>query len=626
MKLEDFGRLFHAFESLALAGRGPEALGALDALLGALETGFLPPEPAAARRTMHRVAAAYTSLAVRRDVDLPPEGLLRLHRPKAGLAAVFRLSAYGGAEHLLRALGPPTARDAVARPKALERLLPCLDLEDAVDAGALLGAVPEDLRPQVQAWAFAALAGKAVLHPDGHARREALLGDARLTERLYLDAAGHRRTTGNAWMYCSYAHRPDKHAFKERLNAHFAETAPVPRPGEAQGGEPPTVIVPLEVFKEGHAMFRCYAAYLRQLASRFRLVLVAPEGAVDRTARELGHAFIPVEGPALDGEVGALAERLRAENPVALYYPSLGMAWWCVRLALTRVAPMQCLSLGHPASSRSPHMDYIILGRDHYGGDGVFSERAVFLRGPGSLNIPFGGDVPAPSTRGPLEPGQALDVAVPARSMKLSHPFLALLARLARRAEAAGRPLRFHFFPNELGLALAQVRRGVHAVLPPGNNRRGGALVHPRTDYGRYMVLLAACRLHLTPFPFGGSNSTVDSLQLGLPVVTLSGPEPAARTDQRVLGAAGAPDWWAATDLDGYEAAALRLATDDAGREALSAELLARDVAGRLYRDEHERFPTDFADTFSWVLRNHPRVGPDSPRLLDPSLGELPEP
>ena len=49
------------------------------------------------------------------------------------------------------------------------------------------------------------------------------------------------------------------------------------------------------------------------------------------------------------------------------------------------------------------------------------------------------------------------------------------------------------------------VRAAVHALLP-------SAVVWPVLDYASYLARLNACDLTLSPFPFGGLHSVIDSL------------------------------------------------------------------------------------------------------------------
>ena len=68
----------------------------------------------------------------------------------------------------------------------------------------------------------------------------------------------------------------------------------------------------------------------------------------------------------------------------------------------------------------------------------------------------------------------------------------------------------------------------------------GGSYSHRSTSvdaektlnkYPEYMESLSKCDLALFSFPFGGTNSTIDALILGLPMVSMLGKEPHAMSD-----------------------------------------------------------------------------------------------
>ena len=96
------------------------------------------------------------------------------------------------------------------------------------------------------------------------------------------------------------------------------------------------------------------------------------------------------------------------------------------------------------------------------------------------------------------------------------------------------------------------MRAAVRAALPR-------ATVWPVLEHAAYLERLNACDMTLSPFPFGGLHSTIDSLSQGLPVVAMAGEQPHARTDATMLRIAGMPGWLCTQDAGAYAAAALRI-------------------------------------------------------------------
>lgn len=453
----------------------------------------------------------------------------------------------------------------------------------------------------------------------------------------------------SAWMFCSYADHPDRHAVKRVLNrtigrwlhgagvrpppgralprvpepltaAHSAEPSPGPceagaapesvaaSPAEAPTlpvADPrPVILVVAERFLAHHAMHRVYAPSIRQLRRDFRVILVATPDQIDAAGEALADEVWPADRDL--HKLPALVARIARLAPDAIFYPSVGMSMWAIALANLRLAPVQLMSIGHPASSFSPVMDYMVLGRDVLGDPGCFSEKVIVRDAPGNpIQPPPGAWGPAPAPR--ARP-QRLEIAVPAMAAKVSPAFLEACRALTAQA---GRPVRFHFFPNRQGIGHRHFEALVLRALP-------GSIVRPPTNYTRYMAWLAECDLALATFPFGNANSTVDCLLLGKPVVALEGDEPAARTDRRMLRLAGAPPWLLATSRAQYFDTALRLVRDDALRVETARAILAADPATALFERERTAYPDDFADVVSWLLRNHATIRADGRKVWWP--------
>jgi hypothetical protein len=416
------------------------------------------------------------------------------------------------------------------------------------------------------------------------------------------------------WMTCSYAPSARRHQIKDGLNRLLRDwmkrdrlvVPPLGHPRVAK--ERPLVLVAAEYFNSTHAMYRCYGAWIAQLRRHFELVLLAEEQRSDPVAEQLFNQVLRFSYASRD--FPAVVRRVSRLKPDIILYPSLGMAEWSVLMANLRLAPIQCASLGHPATTRSEYIDYV-LTHESLAGDGrCFSETLLLLaEQPMMLAHPGLSDV-RPVAR--TDSG-VLRVAVSSRSFKLTWPFLRLLARI--RAQA-NRPLEFHFLAGEKGAVHQRLEAEINEVVP-------GAVVHPMCSYTSYMERLSRCDLHLETFPFGGTNSNMDSLFLGIPVVAMEGDEPHSRIDAYMLRLAGMPEWAIAQDEAGYMAAALRLLDSDQERIGLADALRAG--AKRLFSEDPQALEgqRELADTLHWIYRNHEAVQQTGRRLWRP--GERPE-
>lgn len=112
-----------------------------------------------------------------------------------------------------------------------------------------------------------------------------------------------------------------------------------------------------------------------------------------------------------------------------------------------------------------------------------------------------------------------------------------------------------------------------------------------RMPLADYLALFARADIALDPFPYTGGASTCDALWMGVPVVTLAGNRPFARSGASILTNLGLASL-VATDPAGYIAAAIELARDRARLSQLRAELRPRMRASPLA--DAAQFARDF--------------------------------
>lgn len=586
------------FERLAYGRRHEEAaremmslLALLDRRYGAL--GRLGDSPGGAApaelRDAHfatRIAGALTAMFSDPGFHLSFGGFRQLVVWHRWLAVIFGASAFGNADHVLHLLNLNDVGD-LGRITLDDRNLLKFCLLYSPDSAIPLQ--PEVLWNRHKGLAaslfIALLSPRIVISTQAHAKKEALLAwlPPRLPEVSLEDfplAIVH-----DVWMHCSYADRPDKHAIKGAVNGLARSkmrkegltdvTAPPP------ARDKPMIIVILEWFHSRHSIWRTHSLSMEALKARYWLVGVSLNAASDETTRRLFdevHVLPKNEGlPAVLRKVRALAEELK---PDIVYYPSVGMFLETVFLVNLRLAPMQMAALGHPATTQSPCMDYVLVEEDYLGDPACFSERVVTLPRD---SIPYRppADCPriAPEIRVEADP---VRVAVAAAVMKLNPGFLHALARIQSETRV---PVEYHFYTGHaIGLGKIYVQNLVRRFLPER------AVVYPQMPYEDYLHGINRCDVFLNPFPFGNTNGIVDTVRQGLPGVCLSGAEVHAHIDQGLFERLGLPGWLVARDVEEYVAAARRLVEDGALRVQLSQALLRTDPDRVLFEGAPEKF------------------------------------
>ncbi|NJM31652.1 MAG: hypothetical protein HC848_00585 [Limnobacter sp.] len=211
----------------------------------------------------------------------------------------------------------------------------------------------------------------------GEANRKFLLEEFNPYEQLGSNPL-YRHLAANVWMLCSYSAADHKHTVKKHLNAWFERYLKskhvAPKKVGETGDAKPTLVMVAESFKSGHAMFRWYGPLIKRMQQDYRMVLTGLPEDVDEQAKALFDQYLEVPKDELN-----LQPILDAVQPDMVYFPSIGMRAWAIALANLRWAPLQIMSLGHPASSQSRHIDACLCGDRLFGGQQFFSENTLIL-------------------------------------------------------------------------------------------------------------------------------------------------------------------------------------------------------------------------------------------------------
>ena len=551
-----------------------------------------------------RVATALFALFADPRFVVTAETFIRLMPFGRTIANIFLVSGVRSSDFILDAITAAAKAPRGALPKGPARLKYLLmwSLDSARDHPMrALFEIEERLRLPLL---VKLLEAKPVATEQAQRRREELL-----SQYDSFGLAGLPRgdlegmvAVSNAFMLSSYAEGRGKHRVKSKLNAVLRDwllangyrDAP-----DIAGRRPvgkPTMVVAAEVMASAHVQFRYFGQWLRQLRQHFRLVLLTEKKEVDQVNRDFFDDVKIFDRKADGSHLREAIALIAAEKPDFLFYPSVGMRHWGVMLSNLRLAPVQATALGHSASTFCPTIDYYVIEEGYVGDPELFSETVALLpdsalkfeRSPLAKQL-----APAIRAKAP-----SLRIAVPSNALKLNHRFLTILSAIAK---ASPRPLEFHFFPNVGGLEADAVHAAVRAIVPR-------ATVWGVLNYMKYLTQMNACDLTLSPFPFGGLHSVVDSLRQGLPVVAQQGDEPHSRTDALMLCLAGMPDWLVAKTPEDFVAAALRVISDDALRVKLSQRAVGCDVASKLFGDATTELGTEIGATFRWLHENHAAI------------------
>lgn len=375
----------------------------------------------------------------------------------------------------------------------------------------------------------------------------------------------------DVYMHCSYDISPDKHRVKESLNqvirrhmlALGQSDRDVSKVGKVNGK--PVMLVLLEHFHSAHSIYRTHSTSMVSAREHFHLVGMGGI-AVDEAGRQVFDEFVELDRPSIMDKIVAIRELADKYEPAVIYMPSIGMDLTPIFLSNLRFAPIQSIALGHPATTHSPFVDYVVVEDDYVGSEACFSEKLIRL--PKDA-LPYVPSALAPSSveYRMRENPEVVQIGVAATTMKLNPYFLKACQAIRDTAK-----VRVHFnfaLGQSQGITHPYVTRFIKSYL--GDD----ATVYPHKPYHEYLQILHQCDMMINPFPFGNTNGIIDMVTLGLVGVCKTGDEVHEHIDEGLFGRLGLPkDKLVAITADEYVAKAVALAENHAERLALRRHVI----------------------------------------------------
>ena len=374
----------------------------------------------------------------------------------------------------------------------------------------------------------------------------------------------------DVYMHCSYDIAENKHWVKKALNQvirrHLLQGGwtdrDVTKLGERNGK--PVMVVLLEHFHSSHSIYRTHSTSMIAARERFHLIGVGNE-AVDAAGQAVFDEFHLLKGDNIFSKLNELKAICEKNGAAVLYMPSIGMDLTTIFASNTRLAPVQVIALGHPATTHSDFIEYVIVEDDYVGSEKCFSEQ--LLRLPKDA-LPY-----VPSALAPQhveyrlrENPEVVNIGIASTTMKLNPYFLAALKAIRDRANVK---VHFHFaLGQSSGVTHPYVERFIKSYL--GND----ATAHPHAPYDQYLRILNNCDMMVNPFPFGNTNGIIDMVTLGLVGICKTGAEVHEHIDEGLFKRLGLPEWLIANTVDEYVERAIRLAENHQERLALRRHII----------------------------------------------------
>lgn len=344
---------------------------------------------------------------------------------------------------------------------------------------------------------------------DLRARRRRLENNvaAMRADGLILDVTNSAAPTN---FYAAY------HGLNDRdLQQQLAALLRSPQPLDGQPRRPRGKRIRLGMISRhfrNHTIGRLNLGLVRHLPrDRFEVHVISVGHHDDQFAREFQAAAdhyvaLPTSLPAIRQQVAAMGLDL-------LYFADVGMDTLTYSLCMSRLAPVQCATWGHPVTTGSPVMDWFLSARElETAGEPHYTERLAL---PGRLGVYY--YRPEPPPRKPreawgLDPGRNLYLCF--QNLFKIHPeFDAILAGILRRDPRADIVMMEGLYPAWTRMLQERFARTI------GEDARRIRFL-PGQSHPDFLALYLAADVSLDPIHFGGGNTTYEALALGLPVVT----------------------------------------------------------------------------------------------------------
>jgi len=265
-------------------------------------------------------------------------------------------------------------------------------------------------------------------------------------------------------------------------------------------------------------------------------------------------------------------EQIAALQLDVLFYQDLGMEPFGYFLSFARLAPVQCVSFGHPDTTGVPTIDWFVSNDLYEPADARsgYSERLFMLRNLGSLACYARPALPAvPKTRAQfgLPPDRPLYLC-PQNLFKV-HPDMDDLIGAILRRDPRGAVVMIE---GRVRNWTQLLRKRWLDSMPDVHDR---TVFLPRMPADDYLSLIALVDVMLDTVHFNGMNTSLEAFAVATPVVTLPAALQRGRHTQAMYRRMGLDDLIAA-DAGAYVDMAVLLANDRVARADASGRICER--------------------------------------------------
>lgn len=557
-----------------------------------------------------RAASAATALLSDASLTISPQWraeILSLHR---WFSALFAATPFRNADHVLRGLNIAPEKSDLKNLK--------VDIKDLLKFALLYTAeseVPLDLdalweadKELAASLCLVLITSRFLGSPSAHNKREVILPwlSKKMLELDDLESLPHG-VMHDLYMHCSYADIENKHQIKKSINSLICKKLSQTGLASIEFSSKdinsllmpakPILLVVIEWFSKGHSIYRTHSRTIESAKERYHVIGAGYADCVDDLTRNVFDEFREIDRSlSIIDQLKHIKNIALEVGAVILYMPSVGMFPLTMWLANLRIAPLQMMALGHPATSHSGVIDFVVVEEDYVGDASCFSEQLLLLPSDGMPYRPSAAVEKLDFTKNVKTNEQTVDIAVCATTMKLNPGFLAACHSIIQKSK---QKLHFHFL---IGQNQGLIRPSVEWVI------RGflgaSVTIYPHQSYDAYMKTIANCDFFINPFPFGNTNGVVDTVSAGLVGVCKTGREVHEHIDQGLFERLSFPSWLVTHTVDEYIDAAVRLANDHVLRKELKLQLAGQDKINVLFQGRPQIMSEMFDEQVQKIIKS----------------------
>jgi len=374
------------------------------------------------------------------------------------------------------------------------------------------------------------------------------------------------RCASNAIFYTGYHGRNDRDLRKQFADFYLGASPDLawraPHCSSYAGpGERIKIGFISKFFQPEHPMTKLFGGIVEQLDRRRFDV------SVFRFDPSAGRPVDDTSVTVLDDDLQAARQAIAAAKLDILFYPDIGMEPTTYFLAFARLAPVQCVTFGHPVTSGIANVDYFLSAHELDRADAQehYSETLIRLATvPTFFKAPSA--APSPPARADLGLPADARLYFCAQNLIKYHPdFDAVLGEILRR-DPQGLLVLINSKTPQLGqLLLARFQQSF-----PDVAHRVAFL--PFLNLGAMLGFLQEVDAVLDTPVFGGGTTSLEMFAVDAPIVTWPGPFARSRITHALYRQMGL-EGLSAENARQYVELALRLANDAPWKAQLQEEL-----------------------------------------------------